>query len=96
MPSFTKDAIKESFWKLLNEKPVDQITVKQIVENCGINRNSFYYHFEDIPSLLEEIVTEMADETIREYASVDTIDQCIDAMLKGAYENKRALKGARL
>ena len=26
--------------------------VRDIVEDCGINRNSFYYHFQDIPSLL--------------------------------------------
>lgn len=45
MPSFTKTAIKNSMRKLLNERPVNKITVKDIVEDCDINRNSFYYHF---------------------------------------------------
>ena len=45
MPNFTQKAIKESFIKLLNEKPLHQITVKDIVEDCGVNRNTFYYHF---------------------------------------------------
>ena len=54
MPNFTRRAIKESFLKLLNQRPLNQITVKDIVEDCGINRNSFYYHFEDLPALLEE------------------------------------------
>jgi len=58
MPNFTKMAIKSTFIKLLNEKPLSQITVKDIVEECGVNRNSFYYHFQDIPALVEEIVTE--------------------------------------
>ena len=49
MPTFTKAAIKATFISLLNKKPLNKITVKEIVEECGINRNSFYYHFDDIP-----------------------------------------------
>ena len=52
MPAFTKKAIADSFLKLLREKPLDKITIKDIVEDCGINRNTFYYHFEDIPALV--------------------------------------------
>ena len=69
MPNFTKMAIKATFIKLLNEKPLSQITVKDIVETCGVNRNSFYYHFQDIPALIEEIVTEEADRIIAQYPS---------------------------
>ena len=54
--SLTKRAIRASFLKLLNERPLNKITVKDIVEDCGINRNSFYYHYTDIPALAEEIV----------------------------------------
>ena len=54
MPNFTKKAIKETFIELLDERPLNKITVKDIVEACGINRNSFYYHFEDLPALVEE------------------------------------------
>ncbi|WP_277934391.1 TetR family transcriptional regulator [Parablautia intestinalis] len=39
--------------KLLNERPVSQITVKDIGEDCGINCNSFYYHYQALPSLVE-------------------------------------------
>ena len=59
MPPFAKREIKNSFIKLLTERPISQITVKDIVEDCGVNRNSFYYHFQDIPSLLEEIMEEI-------------------------------------
>ena len=57
MANFTRKAIKEAFLKLLNQRPLSQITVKDIVEDCGINRNSFYYHFEDLPALVEELET---------------------------------------
>ena len=64
MANFTKRAIKSSFMKLLNEQPLSKISVRDIVEDCGINRNSFYYHFQDIPSLIEEIIKEEADKII--------------------------------
>ena len=56
MANFTKQAIKAAFLELLDEKPLNKISVRDIVERCGINRNSFYYHFQDIPSLLGEII----------------------------------------
>ena len=64
MTTLTKDAIKQSFMKLLNQKSLSKITVKEIVEDCGINRNSFYYHYDDIPSLVEEILNEQVDEIV--------------------------------
>ena len=48
MSAYTKQAIKNSFLKLLNERPLSQVTVKAIVEDCGINRKSFYYPYQDI------------------------------------------------
>ena len=65
MANFTRRAIKETFTALLEERPLNDITVKDIVERCGINRNSFYYHFQDIPSLLDEIITEETEKLIR-------------------------------
>lgn len=90
MPNFTKKAIKDSMKKLLNERPLNQITVKDIVEDCGINRNSFYYHFEDMPSLIEEMVIEEADNIIKEYPEIDSLEKCIDVALEFAMKNKRA------
>ena len=61
MPSFTRRAIMESFLKLLDARPLNKITIKDIVEECGINRNTFYYHFQDIPDLIEAIAKEESD-----------------------------------
>ena len=56
MAGFTRQAIQSSFCRLLAEKPLNKISVRDIVEDCGINRNSFYYHFQDIPTLIGEII----------------------------------------
>lgn len=91
IPTFTKKAIKESFLKLLDERPLNQITVKDIVEDCGINRNSFYYHFADIPTMVTEIITERADQIIAQYGSVDNMEQCLSAVTELAADHKRGI-----
>ena len=58
MSAAAREAIKASFLKLLEERPLREITVKDIVRDCGVNRNSFYYHFKGIPEMLVEIVME--------------------------------------
>ena len=65
MANFTRRAIKEAFTSLLEERPLNDITVKDIVERCGINRNSFYYHYQDLPALIEEIIKEFASRRRR-------------------------------
>lgn len=90
MAAFTKDAIKKSFLKLLNEKQLNKITVKDIVEDCGINRNSFYYHFDDIPSLLEETLNEAADMLVSLNEPTSIYD-CILSAVDFALINKKAM-----
>ena len=91
MANFTKKAIRESFLRLLNERPLSQITVKDIVSDCGVNRNTFYYYFEDVPTLMEEIFTEDLEAIIKKYPTVDEIDDCIDDVINSALAQKRAV-----
>lgn len=92
MANFTKRAIKASFLKLLNEQPLSKISVRDIVEDCGINRNSFYYHFQDIPTLIREIVKEQMDNIIASFPTVNRLDECVEAIFHTASENKRAVR----
>ncbi len=90
MANFTRTAIKETFLKLLNQRPLNQITVKNIVEDCGINRNSFYYHFEDLPSLVEEIVGEQVRNLVQKHPTVSSVEECADAVIELGMEKRRA------
>ena len=51
----TKKAIADSLKDLTKEKSFDKISVKDISEKCGINRQTFYYHFVDKYDLLRWI-----------------------------------------
>lgn len=52
MNELTKQAIASSLAKLLQEQSISQITVKDICAGCGVNRQTFYYHYQDIYDLL--------------------------------------------
>lgn len=56
MPNFTKQVIIDVFTNLLDKEPLDKITVQEIVTECRISRNTFYYHFGDIYAVLDALV----------------------------------------
>lgn len=62
----TKDMLAGSLKELLTRRSLDKITVKDIVENCGVNRQTFYYHFHDIYDLMEWILRNAADRLMHE------------------------------
>lgn len=64
MQKDTKKLIYDTFIELLEKKPFDRITVKDIVETCEINRNTFYYYYSDIYDLLEEIFMKELNELV--------------------------------
>lgn len=66
MSKFTRQAIMYSMLKLLQEKSIDKITVKDICEMCEINRNTFYYYYSDIYQVLEELLRTETEKSLKE------------------------------
>lgn len=64
MSNFTKCAMEDSLKRLLLQKPLNKITVSDIAEDCGINRMTFYYHFNDIYDLIEWSCVEDASKAL--------------------------------
>lgn len=60
----TKKAIAYTFKDLLKEKPFNKITVNDIANKCDINRQTFYYHFQDIRDLIEWICIDEVDNLL--------------------------------
>ncbi len=86
----TKEIISRAFWELLEEKPYSKITVQNIVERCQVNRNTFYYHFTDIPALVEYAVKEWSEATIRESYYIDSADGCLILIAQECTKRKKA------
>lgn len=65
MPNTMKYALAQSLKKLLSIRKLDKITVKDIAEDCGVNRQTFYYYFRDIYDLLEWNFCDATERLIR-------------------------------
>lgn len=69
-----KEMIADAAWKLLVEKKVSKLTVKDIVEECQITRQAFYYHFEDIPDLFQWMLNRGTEKMMQEFRTQDSFE----------------------
>ena len=58
--------LDEALIELLEEKDLEYITVKEICQRAGVNRSTFYLHYETIADLVEETL-EMVNQRFRSY-----------------------------
>lgn len=49
---FTEKCIELALEKLVKRKTIDNISVKDICKEAGINRSSFYAHYQDVNDLI--------------------------------------------
>lgn len=48
-----------AFWSLLEERSFEEMTVRDIAATAQVNRNTFYYHFDNIEDLAREAIESM-------------------------------------
>lgn len=80
MKKLTKNAISSSFENMLERMPFDKITVSALVKECGINHNTFYYHYQDIYQLLNEWITQKLGKYAQD-GTADDLEEGIRALL---------------
>ena len=66
----TKQLLCESLKKKMAVKPLDKISIREITEDCGLNRQTFYYHFEDIYDQVKWMYEQEAVSLLREHESI--------------------------
>lgn len=64
MAQATKKRIMDGFLELLEQRPLDKISVVDIADHCGINRNTFYYYYCDVYALIRELMEVRAQQLI--------------------------------
>ena len=94
MSQVTKKALAASLVKLLSLKPRDKVTVKDIIEDCGVNRQTFYYHFKDIYDLVDWIFLQMASEYLEGKETYETWQQGFTQILCGILKNRKLIMNA--
>ncbi len=74
----TKKAIADGFKYVMEKKPFEKITIADITDCCGLNRQTFYYHFQDKYELLNWI---LYTDVIMPFSDGLTIDNWSDKLL---------------
>lgn len=94
----SKAMIRSAFIELLAEKPLEQITIVDIVNRSDLSRNTFYAHYQDIYAVLEEFQTEtitQMNEALDEAVANQIFDNPLPLMNRiAAYveENKETFR----
>lgn len=78
----TKKAIAAELKDLCRKKSFDKISISDITEQCGLNRQTFYYHFEDKYELLNWIYLNEVFAEFIEDISLDNWDQHFQRMME--------------
>lgn len=84
----TKKMIAYEFKDLLKEKPFNKITINDIAKKCNINRQTFYYHFQDIQDLVEWICIEETNKILSNNCNCKTWQEKYLSIFNLIYEEK--------
>ncbi len=87
-----KELIASTLKELLQTKPLSKISVTELVQQCRINRKTFYYHFEDIYALLKWMLEREIIEMLRQYDLLSDYDAALGFALDYIGENYTMLR----
>ena len=82
---YTQLVLKQALLKLLKEKPVNKITVKEVCELAQLNRATFYAHYRDCFALLESIENELIDAFEQSLRYISSFD--VTALIEAIYDS---------
>ena len=88
MSTATKQVLESSLKRMLLKKPLDKITIRDITEDCGISRMTFYYHFKDIYDLVEWSCVEDAARALQGKKTSTTWSEGLLQIFEAVLENK--------
>lgn len=83
-----KHALAAALKELMAQKPIDKITIHDITERCGIRRQNFYYHFEDVYDLMRWMFQEEAMSLLRQHEGTLLWQEGLLQLFRYIEENK--------
>ena len=78
----TKEMLKMSLLDLLSRKNMEDITVKELCDLAGVQRGTFYWHYNNIAELFEEIMKEDMNAIVKFHATRQRVDLKADAVIE--------------
>lgn len=90
----TKRTLSASLKKFMETKKLSKISISEIVADCGLNRKTFYYHFEDIYALLKWTFEQETIEVIKNFDLLSNPKEAITFVADYVDQNNHILKCA--
>ncbi|MGM9618882.1 MAG: TetR/AcrR family transcriptional regulator C-terminal domain-containing protein [Oscillospiraceae bacterium] len=90
----TKKTLAEALKKAMGTKPFSKITVSEIIKDCGVNRKTFYYHFEDIYALLKWMLDQEAMEVLKSFDLLVNPEEALAFVIDYVDANKHIINCA--
>ena len=90
----TKKALSQSLKKAMEKKPFSKITVSELIKDCNINRNTFYYHFSDIYDLLKWMFEQEAIDVVKKIDLLLDTEEAIRFVMNYVDNNKHIINCA--
>lgn len=84
----TKHMLTASLKKIMAQKPLNKISIREICEDCGVNRQTFYYHFNDIYDQLEWMFKQEEASFIKDNDDMLIWQDCLMCMFQYLEENR--------
>lgn len=84
----TMKAMAASLKRHMENKPLSRITISEICTDCGINRKTFYYHFQDIYALLRWMLDREAVEIVKKSDLINDYDEVLRFTFDYVKQNK--------
>ena len=88
----TKKMFADALKRVLEKKPLSKISVSEIVSDCGVNRKTFYYHFENINNLLKWIINQEAIEIVKEMEAIADYEKSLLFIIDYIDKNEEIIK----
>ena len=90
----TKRALAASLRDIMACKSFSKITVSEIIRDCGVNRKTFYYHFEDIYALLHWMLEQETIEILKHFNLLDDYRDAVSFVMDYIESNKHIINCA--
>lgn len=94
MSQRTRQALAASLKRAMLKKPLSKISVRELIEDCNVNRKTFYYHFDDIYALVKWMLEQEAVELVKQFDLVVNYKEAILFILDYVETNKHILNCA--
>jgi AcrR family transcriptional regulator len=95
----TKNALRAALFTLLKEKSVNEITVTELTDLADVNRATFYFYYNDIIDMVQQIQNEVfdrftaiTDEMPSVLKTEDEMVECLEHILDYIHKNAEACR----